>query len=61
MSEMGDTNKKDDRSTWAIGGGLFLGLGVGFFFLQESALAFVGSILSGLGLGLLIASIISRK
>jgi hypothetical protein len=55
-------NKKDDKSTWAIGGGLLLGLGVGFFFLQVSPLAFVGSILAGLGLGLLITSIIgSRK
>ena len=59
MSEMGDTNKKDDRSTWAIGGGLFLGLGVGFFFLKESALAFIGCLFAGLGLGLLITSIIS--
>jgi predicted lipid-binding transport protein (Tim44 family) len=59
-SNMGNTNKKDDKSTWAIGGGLLLGLGVGFFFLKESALAFVGSIFIGLGLGLMIAAIISR-
>ena len=57
---MGNTNKKDDKSTWAVGGGLLLGLGVGFFFLKESALAFVGSIFIGLGLGLMITSIISR-
>ena len=50
-----------DKSTWAIGGGLLIGLGVGFFFLQESALAFVGSILAGLGLGLLIASFLSKE
>lgn len=49
-----------DKSTWAIGGGLLLGLGVGLFFLQESALAFVGSLLGGLGLGLLVTAIISR-
>jgi hypothetical protein len=54
-------NKKDDKSTWAIGGGLLLGLGFGFFFLQVSPLAFVGSILAGLGLGLVITSIISSK
>ena len=53
-------NKKDDKSTWAIGGGLLIGLGVGFFFLPESALAFVGSIIAGLGLGLLITSLISK-
>jgi hypothetical protein len=56
---MDNTNKKGDRSTWAIGGGLLIGIGVGFFFLKASALAFVGSILAGLGLGLVATSIIS--
>jgi len=46
------TGKKDDKSTWAIGGGVLLGLGVGFFFLPGSPLAFVGCILAGIGLGL---------
>jgi hypothetical protein len=55
------TEKKDDRSTWAIGGGVLVGIGVGFFFLQTSALAFVGSILAGLGLGLVVTAIISSK
>ena len=34
---MGDdmTNKKDDKSSWAIGGGTLIGIGVGFFFLQN--------------------------
>ena len=54
-------NKKEDKSTWAIGGGLLLGLGAGFFFLQASALAFVGSIIAGLGLGLMVTSIIGSK
>ena len=57
---MDKKNRLDDKSTWAIGGGLLIGLGVGFFFLQESALAFVGSMLAGLGLGLVIASLISK-
>jgi hypothetical protein len=52
---------KEDKSTWAIGGGLLLGLGVGFFFLRESALAFVGSMLAGLGLGLMVTSILSSR
>jgi len=55
-------SKKDrveDKSTWATGGGLMLGIGVGFFFLQQSALLFIGCILGGLGLGLIITSIIS--
>jgi hypothetical protein len=55
------SERRDDRSTWAIGGGLLLGLGVGFFFLKESALAFVGSIFSGLGLGLMVTSILSSR
>jgi hypothetical protein len=54
-------DRNNDRSTWAIGGGLLLGLGIGFFFLQESALAFVGSLLSGLGVGLIITSILSSR
>ena len=56
---MDNTSKKDDKSTWAIGGGLLMGLGIGFFFLKASALAFVGSILAGLGLGLMATAIIS--
>ena len=47
-----------DRSTWAIGGGVIAGLGVGFFFLPGSSLGFVGSLLTGLGLGLIVSSLI---
>jgi hypothetical protein len=49
-----------DRSTWAIGGGLLIGIGVGFFYLQQSALAFVGCMLAGLGVGITVTSLISR-
>lgn len=56
---MDNANEKKDKSTWAIGGGLLIGLGVGFFFLKASALAFVGSMLAGLGLGLMVTSILS--
>lgn len=45
------TTIKYDKSTWAIGGGILIGIGIGFFFLQQNPLAFVGSILLGLGLG----------
>ena len=54
------TDKKEDKCTWAIGGGVLLGIGVGFFFLQASALAFVGSILAGLGIGLIITAICKK-
>ena len=57
---MDKTNKKDDKSTWAIGGGVLMGIGAGFFFLKESPLAFVACIVLGIGLGLVITSIISR-
>ena len=52
--------KKEDKSNWAVGGGLLAGTGVGFFFLDESALAFVGSMLIGLGVGLVITPLISN-
>jgi len=55
------SNEKEDRSTWAIGGGVIIGLGVGFFFLTQSALYFVGSMLFRLGLGILASSIISSN
>jgi hypothetical protein len=57
----GMTSTIQDKSTWAIGGGVLMGIGIGFFFLQQSALAFVGSILAGLGLGLFVSAWISRK
>jgi Na+/melibiose symporter-like transporter len=57
---MDKTDKIDDKSTWAIGGGVLMGVGAGFFFLKESPLAFVACILLGIGLGLVITSIISR-
>lgn len=56
MAESGD---KEDRSTWAVGGGLLVGLGVGFFFLERSAHAFVGCLLGGMGLGMLLTAILS--
>jgi Na+/melibiose symporter-like transporter len=57
---MDNETKRDDKSTWAIGGGVLMGVGAGFFFLKESPLAFVACILLGIGLGLMMTSIISR-
>ena len=56
---MAEANNGNDRSSWAIGGGILLGVGVGFFFLQTSPLAFVGCIIGGLGIGLLVTSVLS--
>jgi cyanate permease len=58
---MNKMNKKSDKSTWVIGGTTLMGIGVGLIFLQESALFFVASILIGIGLGLVITSLISRE
>jgi prolipoprotein diacylglyceryltransferase len=59
---MSSKSKKERDGGMAIGGGVLLGLGAGFFFLQNGyALYFVGSILVGLGVGLIIASIIEKK
>ena len=52
-------NKKNDKSTWIIGGTTLIGLGVGFIFLKTSALIFVASILIGIGAGLVLAPLIS--
>ena len=54
-------NKKEDKSSWAIGGTTIIGIGVGFIFLQDSPLLFVASIMIGLGLGLVIVPLISKK
>jgi hypothetical protein len=58
---MNKTDKKDDKSGWIIGGTTCIGIGVGFIFLHTSALLFVASILIGVGVGLVIASVISIK
>ncbi|MCX2719524.1 hypothetical protein [Lentiprolixibacter aurantiacus] len=55
------TDVTKDKSSWAVGGGVILGLGVGFFFLRTDALWFVGSMMIGLGLGLLVASLLSGR
>jgi hypothetical protein len=48
-------------SSWVIGGTTLIGVGVGFIFVQISALLFVASTLVGIGLGLVITPIISRE
>jgi hypothetical protein len=56
---MSHDNLTEDRTTWATGGGLLLGVGVGFFFFPESIFSFIGSIIGGLGLGLITTSILA--
>jgi len=52
-------NKNEEKSNWAIGGTTMIGLGVGLIYLQTSVLIFVGSIISGVGLGLIITPVLS--
>jgi len=49
-----------EKTSWAVGGGLLMGLGIGFFFLPN-ALAFVGSLLAGLGIGLVVSAFIANS
>ncbi|UCF09931.1 MAG: hypothetical protein JSW65_07690 [Candidatus Bipolaricaulota bacterium] len=53
--------KPVDRGGLAIGGTTLIGVGVGFVFLQTSALLFVASILMGVGVGLLIAAVLPDR
>ena len=64
---MNEHKKTLDPGAYAIGGGLLLGMGVGFFFFpaavigQTSVFAFIGCMIGGLGLGLLGAAILSHR
>lgn len=50
-----------NQRAWIIGSTTLVGIGVGFIFLQTSALFFVASIFIGIGLGLAIAALVSRE
>ena len=50
-----------NKRAWIIGSTTLIGIGVGFIFLQTSALFFVASMLIGIGLGLLIAALASPE
>ena len=58
---MTTNGKLSERGAWAIGGTTLMGLGVGFVFIRTNVLAFVASLLVGIGLGLLVASIIPGR
>ncbi|WP_299584288.1 hypothetical protein [uncultured Sunxiuqinia sp.] len=54
-------HKTEDKSSWAIGGTTMIGLGVGLIFLQTSVLLFIASLFIGIGVGLVLAPILSKK
>jgi hypothetical protein len=60
-ANMNEPKKRSDKSSWVIGGMTLLGIGVGLIFLQSSALLFVASILIGIGLGVVIAAVLSSR
>jgi len=53
--------KRIDRGAWAIGGTTMIGLGVGFIFIQTDIFIFLASLLSGIGLGLVIAAFLPSR
>ncbi|MBT4849371.1 hypothetical protein HON36_00790 [Candidatus Parcubacteria bacterium] len=52
---------KKNQGGLAIGGGVLMGVGVGFLFLHLSPLFFIGPIMIGLGLGLMVEAFIASK
>ena len=57
MSKKG--RARDDKSTWAIGGGILGGFGLGLLYHTYNPIAIPALTILGLGLGLMITSIIS--
>jgi hypothetical protein len=60
-NEQTETANVEDKSTWAIGGGVLAGIGLGFIFQYISPMAIPGFLMLGLGVGLMVTSIISRN
>lgn len=50
----------NDQGAWVIGGTTLIGIGVGFFLLPISSLYLVASVMTGIGIGLVIAAFMSR-
>lgn len=48
-----------ESGSWAIGGCTLIGLGVGLIFLKTSVLWFVAYLLIGIGVGLVLAALLS--
>lgn len=51
----------DDKSSWAVGGGIVGGLGLGLLLHYTNPMAIPAFTLLGLGFGLFFTSLISRS
>ncbi len=51
----------DEGGSLAVGGLTMVGLGVGFTFLPEAPLLFVASILTGIGLGIVVTAGLGKR
>jgi len=58
---MTENENRNDRSAWAIGGTTLIGLGIGLIFIRTDILAFIASLLAGIGAGLVIASLLPNR
>lgn len=52
------TSNNNSRA-WIVGGTTIIGLGVGLLFLRTSALIFVACLLIGIGVGLVLAQLVT--
>ncbi|MDJ0645610.1 MAG: hypothetical protein QNJ57_06440 [Flavobacteriaceae bacterium] len=55
------STNKEDKSGLAIGGMTMVGVGVGLIFVRSNPILMAACIIIGIGLGLVIASLISSK
>ena len=55
------SSKLSDRAAWAIGGTTMMGLGIGFIFIRSNVFIFLACLLSGIGLGLVIAALLPSR
>lgn len=49
------------RTSWIVGGTTLIGFGVGLVLLESSALAFVASIVIGIGAGLVLIPLVEKR
>jgi hypothetical protein len=61
LDEDGRQKGMDENGAWAVGGMTLVGVGVGLALLPTSALLFVASVLTCIGVGLVMAAAMSRR